>query len=893
MRPDEHEIDEEIRGHLAIAIQQRIEQGEDPEAARLAALREFGYLPRMREDMRRVWYSRWFDMAAALVQDLRIGMRSLWRAKGMAATVVVTLALGIGANAAVFSVVRGVLLRPLVNRGEEQLIYIRQSAGANLGNSGTTFSVPEIKDIRARATTIENFGEFSTVEFNLAGLGEPRVVDSGVVDGHYFEVMGLRPVLGRLIEPEDDGLKAAGVAVLTHRFWATSLNSDPSVLGKTIRLGAIPATVIGVLEPSIPYPADTEIIANMVTSPHHLGAQMITMRTHRMTQLFGRLKPGETLASAGTELAAIHAAMMAEHPDAYPARANLRLSVSSLRDQIASPARPILLVLLAAAAIVFVIACSNVANLILARSVRREGELAVRAALGASRGALRRTLLAESLVLCGAGAVLGVLMARPMMWLVARFAARFSVRALEVTVDPGMLWVGGTLAIAAAVLLAYVPKLPSAHAPGGQGLAAGGLRITPGINRRLRVFATTQIAFSFVLLAGAATLLAALIALQTAHTGYDMRQVLAIDLPMQTLGVGSREDMAFYDELTRRIDQIPGVDGVSMGSFTPWRDAGKFGGRAGISFAAEGYTPADGEENPRARLRVVAPDFFKVIGVPLVAGRDFTSEDRRDSEAVVIVSQQLAQRLFPNGDALNRKMWWTDPYFGPKPSARRIVGVVGDVDDESIKRAPARGPHDADFASWGGVMAVYHPLQQMGLGGRLFVHTAGDPYALVQPITHAVRSLAPNQPVERAATLEDVRAEVLAPERLNAFVFSGFAGVALLIAVVGVAGVLAFGVSARTREFGVRLAIGSTPYLLLLRVLSEGAAIVSIGIIAGTAFGYAFAHAAASYFGPLEMPGLGTLFGAAAVLIAAALGASLWPAARASRVDVLQALRTE
>jgi predicted permease len=588
--------------------------------------------------------------------------------------------------------------------------------------------------------------------------------------------------------------------------------------------------------------------------------------------------------------------MMREHPESYPAGADMRLGVSFLRDQIAAPARPILLILLAAAAVVFIIACSNVANLILARSVRREGELAIRAALGASRGALRRTLLAESLVLCGAGAVLGVLLARPMVSIVARFAARFSIRALEVTVDSSLLWVGVVLAMAAAVVLAYVPKLPSASAepssqrwrtrrslgeggPTGFGLASGSLRITPGINRRLRVFATTQVAFSFVLLAGAATLLATLITLQTANTGYNMRQVLAIDLPMQTLGVGTAEELAFYQEVTSRIGTLPGVAGVSIGSFVPWRDAGKFGGRAGIPFAAEGYTPADGEDNPRARLRVVAPDFFNVIGVPLHAGRDFTADDRRGSEPVVIVSQSLAHRMFPNGDALNHKIWWTDPYFGPKPFPRRIVGVVGDVDDESIMR--------------GAAMTVYHPLPQMGVAGRLFVHASGDPYALVPAVTRIIRRLAANQPVERAATLEDVRAEVLAPERLNAFVFSGFAGVALLIAVVGVAGVLAFGVSARTREFGVRLAIGSTPYLLLMRVLSEGAMIVSVGIIAGTAFGYAFAGVASSYFGQLRMPGLTTLLGAAAVLIVAAIAASLMPAARASRVDVLQALRSE
>ena len=814
----------------------------------------------------------------SLLTELRVAVRSLWRVKGVALTIVLTLALGIGANAAIFSVVRGVLLRPLVNRGEDRLLYIRQSA-PGLGAANTTFSVPEIKDLRARATTIENFGEFSTVDFNLIGLGEPRVVEAGVVDGRYFEVVGLRPLLGRLVEPSDDGLNAAGVAVLTHRFWTSSLNSDPSVIGRTIQLSSRAATVIGVLEPSVPYPADTEIIANMVTSPHHMGATMITMRTHRMTELFGRLKPGATMVSARAELIAAHAGIMSEHPESYPARADMRLSVSGLRDQIAAPARPILLVLLAAAAVVFIIACSNVANLILARSVRREGELAVRAALGASRGALRRTLLAESLVLCGAGAVLGILLARPMVSIVAGFAARFSVRALEVTVDASLLWVGAGLAMAAAVLLAYVPKLPSTQAPTGFGLAGSSLRITSGTNRRLRVFATTQIAFSFVLLAGAATLLATLVSLQTADTGYNMKQVLAIDLPSPTLGSGGAAEVALYQEVKRQIGELPGVAGVSIGSFVPWRDAGRFGGSAGISFTAEGYTAADGEENPRARLRVVSPDFFNVIGVPLHAGRDFNAEDRRGSEAVVIVSQTLAQRLFPNGDALNRRMWWTDPYFGPKPFPRRIVGVVGDVDDENIVR--------------GAAMTVYHPLAQMGVAGRLFVHASGDPYALVPPVTRTIRNLAANQPIERAATLEDIRAEVLAPERLNAFVFSGFAGVALLIAVVGVAGVLAFGVSARTREFGVRLAIGSTPYLLLMRVLSEGAMIVSVGIIVGTAFGYAFAGVASSYFGQLRMPGLATLLGAAAVLIVAAVAASLMPAARASRVDVLQALRSE
>jgi predicted permease len=875
MRPEDRDLDDEIRGHLAISIKERIDRGEDPDAARLAALGEFGYIPRMREELRRVWYSRWFDAIAALGGEMRVGLRSLLRAKGLAATVVITLALGIGANAAIFSVVRGVLLRPLVNRDESRLIYIRQSAPGR-GNDNTTFSVPELDDFKARVTTVGAFGDFSTIEFTLIGLGEPRVVRAGVVGGSYFDVMGLRPVLGRLINASDDGQKAAGVAVLTYRFWTTALNNDPTVIGKSIGLGPRTATVIGVLEPSVPYPADTEIIANVVTSPHHLGATMNTMRTHRMTELFGRLAPGVSVEQARAELTAVHAGMMRAYPDAYSAAAEMQLIVRPLREEIASPARTILLVLLAAAGVVFVIACSNIANLILARSVRREGELAVRAALGASNAALRRTLLAESLVLCGAGAVLGILLAGPLVSVVSQFAARFSVRALEVSVDNTLLWVGAGLAIAAAVLLAYVPRLPSSQAPYGFGLAPSGVRITPGTNRRLRIFATTQIAFSFVLLAGAATLVTSLLALQSANTGYDMQRVLAVDLPTMSLGVSGAKEVEFHEEVTRRIAQLPGVDGVALASVVPWRDANATAMSA--RFIAEGYTPADGEENPLARFRVVSPGFFAVLGVPLVAGRDFTTDDRRASELVVIVSESVAQRLFPNGDALNRKLWWTEEYFG-KPQPRRIVGVVADVDDVNVVPRPA--------------MAIYHPIQQVGLAGRLFVRAVGDPYALQQPVTRVVRAMSANQPVERLATLEDVRAEVLTPERLNAFVVSGFAGVALLIAVVGVSGVLAFGVSARIREFGVRLAIGSSPSGLLLRVLSEGAQIVSIGLIAGALGGYVFAAVAGSYLENLRLPGAVPIAGAAVVLVGAAIAASLMPAARASRVDVLQALRSE
>jgi predicted permease len=690
--------------------------------------------------------------------------------------------------------------------------------------------------------------------------------------------MGLRPVRGRLLDASDDGPQAAGAAVLTHRFWTTALAGDPTVIGKTIRLGDRSATIIGVVEPSVPYPAQTEIIANIVTSPHHLSATMVEGRVHRMTDLFARLAPGVDLDTARAELRAAHAAMVNEHHESYPKKADFRIDAVRLRDQITSPARTVLLVLLAASALIFVIACSNVANLILARSVRREGELAIRAALGAGVGALRRTLLAESLLLCGAGAVLGVLVARPMVAVLARYASRFSVRALDVTVDATLLWVGVGLALVSSVLLAFVPRLPSAETANGLGLSNGSVRITSATNQRLRLFAITQIAASFVLLAGAGTLVTTLIALQQARTGLNTHNVLALHVPVN-YERPPEQTLPLYREAIRRIGELPGVEQVAVGTLVPWREAGAF---FAAQFTVEGYAKADGEDDPRARFRTVSPGFFGVLGVPIIAGRDFNAGDRSDSEKVVIVSESLAQRLFPNQDAVNRRFFWTDPvtkFIGVSTGPRRIIGIAADIDDENVVPGPA--------------MVVYHPLEQEIGGGRLFVHARTDPYALVPPITKIIRELSAEQPVERAATLEDVRAEVLAPNRLNALIFSGFAGVALTIAVVGVAGVLAFSVSARTREFGVRLAIGSTPRHLLTRILGEGAVIASAGVAAGVVGGVALARIVGVFLQDVSLPGALPLLGAATILVAAALLASLMPAARASRVDVMQALRSE
>src|ERR1700723_36160 len=471
------------------------------------------------------------------LRDLKIAVRSLWRVRALWFTVALTLALGIGANAAIFSVVRAVLLRPLANQNEDRLLYLRQSA-PGINETNAAFSVPEIDDLGKGLKTISELGTFSPIDFTMVGMGPPREIPAGVVDGHYFEVMGLRPVLGRLLTTADDGPNAAGAVVLTYRFWKESLHADPSVLGKAVRLesfaGPRTATIVGVLEPSVPYPVATEIIANVVTSPHHLSATMVTGREHRMTEVFARLAPGATLEAARSELRTRYAAIVAAHPEVYKPADHYRIEVTRMHDQINSRANTVLWVLLAASGLLFLIACSNVANLFLARTVRREPELALRSALGATNAALRRSLPAEAIVLCGAGLLAGVVIAAPMVGVLSRYASRFSVRATDLTLDSSMLWIGVALAFFATIFLAFIPRLPSSDKSHAFAVSSSGTRVTLGSRRRLLIFAVKQIAACFLLLAGAGALLRTLFVLETAQPPYATARVLAINLPIMT-----------------------------------------------------------------------------------------------------------------------------------------------------------------------------------------------------------------------------------------------------------------------------------------------------------------------------------------------------------------------
>jgi putative ABC transport system permease protein len=519
-----------------------------------------------------------------------------------------------------------------------------------------------------------------------------------------------------------------------------------------------------------------------------------------------------------------------------------------------------------------------VANLVLARTVRREPELAVRSALGASAAVLRRSLLAESLVLCGSGALAALVLAIPMVSVLGRYASRFSARAYDLTLDFSLVWFGIALALIAAVFLAFIPRLPSANGPQG-GLTGRGARVAGGSSGRLRVFAVTQIAASFLLLAGTCVLMKTLFVLELTRPPFDSANVLALNLPVMSYGKTPQQVSEFYRDVKRRIAALPGVEHVSAGFSVPWRDDRGLG--ISFTFAAQGTRRADGQDF-RAKFRSVSPGFFATFGIPIQAGRDFNDGDKDGSERVVIISQSLANLLYPGQNPLNRKMWWTDgvmKFIGISYEPRRIIAVVPDFDDENIIPQPA--------------MTVYQPVDQEWASGRLFVRAHQDAYSLVPAIAQTIHGMSTDQPVEKASTLADIRAEVLTPNRLNAIVFGGFAAVALLISVVGVAGVLAFSVSGRTREFGIRMAFGAPPRNILTNVLREGAAMAAIGVGAGLLVGMILSRVIAKYVADIHQPGPLAFVASAFVILGAAVIASAVPAARAARVNAVEALRSE
>lgn len=820
------------------------------------------------------------NMVEAITRDVRHALRALTRRPGYAAVFILTLGLGIGANTAMFSAVNGVLLKPLPHEEGDRLVYLRQSARLP-GMENVLFSVPEIQDYRRKASSLGAVAEFSAMPFTMLGFDQPRRIQAGIVTGNYFQVMGLSATLGRTVGPEDDGPDAPAVIVLSDAYWRSAFGADPEIIGKTVEVNGRTATFVGVAEPSPPYPERTDVYVNMATSPHHLDATMTHDRIHRMTEVFARLSPGATVESARAEAAGIASRLQSEYPEAYDAGSGFEVAVTPLKSQLTTRARPTLLLLLGTTFLVLVIACANLANLTLTRVLGRNQEMAIRTSLGANRWALRRELLIESLVLSLAGAALGVLMALVTLDLLVSFAGRFTPRASEIALDPSVFAFALLLALAASVFFTVLPSLPDGDAVGG-GLTRSGSRSTggSGAKRVQRALVVAQIGTSFVLLVGAGLLLRTMMHLNRVDPGFDTEQVLAMSVPPNAAGRTDAQIRARYLAILDDVAALPGVERAALTNAVPLRG----GGTSQWQIDVQGHEPAAGAPTPRARFRVVSPGYFATMGIDVVRGREFTTTDTEDGQKVVVINQSLASAYFGEGDPIGQQIAWSDGivrFIGMNQEMRTVVGVVADTRENGL---------DAEV-----VHTMYNPYRQVTpqLTGALVLRVRGDPTGVISAVREEILAHDPNQPIENVATLAEVSTQSVASRRLNTMLLGGFALLALVIAAVGIGGVLAFSVGYRKREFGVRSALGAAPHQIWSRVLGEGILLAALGIVLGsiTAVGTARLISRLLFGVPALDP---VTFVAVGLLLFGVTMAAAWmPAWRAARVSPLEALVSE
>jgi len=864
----------ELQFHLDMRTQELIESGLPPEAARDAALRAFGDLRAVEAECRGIARQRVRERErkanmVGIVQDVRYAWRTLRKTPGFTLVVVLTLALGIGANTAIFSMVRGVLLRPLPYADGQRLVFLQQPA-TRAGVQNTQFSVAELADYRAQSRALAGIVEYHSMPFILLGRGEPLRVQTGVVSANFFDLLGVRPLLGRGFRPGEDAPGAEPVLVLSYGFWRDRLGGDPGVVGRHFTMNDHVHTVIGVLPPIPQYPGANDVYMPSSACPFRSSETMVRTRVMRMLTLFGRLAPGVSSEQAQVELEGISGRLHAEYADAYPAGDGFGIRVTPLQAQLTAQARPTLLLLLGTALFVLLIACANVANLSLARLVRREREMALRAALGADRARIFRQLLAEGLLLSLAAAAAGLVFAAGGLGLLTAFAARMTPRAGEIALDGPVLGFALGLGLLTGLLFALLPALPS-RASVVAALKDGGGSTGAGSHRLRSVLVVAQVAVSVVLLVGAGLMLRSVLALQGVDPGFNPEQVLAAKLDLNFSKYTTNEQFQqFHQRLRERLAAQPGVALVASSRGYPLDGRRSFA----FDFEIEGHPLEPGRARPQADFRVASPDYFRALGIPLVTGRLFTDRDGLQTPSVAIINQSMARRYWLGQDPVGQRITadtgktWTT-----------IVGVVGDVRQYGLETDP--------------VDEMYLPFDQIPLReGALVVRGSADPATLARRVKEEVLALDPEQPLAGARPLTEVRADALAPARLTATLLGMFAGLALVITAAGLAGLMAFSVSQRTQEIGVRMALGAARSEVMAMVLRHGLRLVVIGLVAGAAGALALSRAMSGLLYGVTPTDAPTFAATAAVLVSIAALACLIPARRASTVDPMVALRS-
>jgi predicted permease len=867
----DRELNAEVRFHLDMEAQKYVGQGMSPGEARDQALRNFGPMAKHTEEARDARGVTWFE---ELIADLRYGGRTLRKNPGFALLAVLTLGLGIGANTAIFSVINGVLLKPLPYDNGDRLLLIQQSTTqASQQNFGV--SIKELYDYRQQLASFDGLVEFHQMNFDLLRRGEPDRVATGVVSPNFFAVLGIRPLLGRTFVATDDDEGAEAVLVLGHSYWRNKFGADGNIVGQVFEMNDRPHTVVGVL-PAVPhYPNEVDIYMPTSACPFRAVAENnieSNRRAFSALQVFGLLKPGAAPETAATEVTTVAQRWAQDFPQVYRPGTGFQSRTANVLEQLTTGARQMLLILLGTTGLVLLLACANVANLTLARMLRRDRELAMRTALGAGRWRLVRQLLTESTLLAVLGGVVGLIFAWSTVDMLTRFVGRFTARTGEINLDPWVLGFTLLISVVTGLLFGTFPALAaridlvSALRSGGKGTGAIGGRRLQG------ALIVAQVAVSVVLLVGAGLLLLSLYRLQQVDPGYRGERVMSAEIFGNFRRYPDAESLRrLYVSILERLEGSPGVTAAAVTNAVPL--SGVQPGQT--RFQVGGRTYDSPEQRPTTDVRVASTKYFETLGIPLKRGRTFTELDHENAASVAIINETLARREWEGRDPIgaevsanNGQTWAT------------VIGVVGDVKTFGLDR-------DA-------VSQVYLPLRQTGgLAGRVLVRMTGDPSAATAVIRDAVHAVNPDLPIENVRTLDEIRDTALATPRLTATLLAVFAALALLVTLTGITGVIAQSVSHRTQEFGLRMALGATQNSVVAMVLRQGLVLVGIGLALGIAASFALARVLESYLYRTTTGDPLTFAVVAIAFVIAGTLACLGPAWRATTVDPMNALRAE
>ena len=864
------DLDRDIRDHLEQETQDNIARGLPPDEARYAALRKFGNITRAREDAREVWSLVWLEQ---FLQDLRFGLRSLAQSPGFTAVAVITLALGIGANTAIFSVVDAVLLRPLPYDHAEQLVRIIEAKPEEgVKEAGTSFF--DFEDIRAQNHVFSYVAGNSAHELTLTGRGEPSVVTTWVVTPDFMKVMGAQPLAGRAFSAADGATGAAPVVIVSENLWRSRLGSDPGIIGSSIALDQRAFTVVGIMPASFhnPLGSETEVVWIPAAQDPVFSTFLPNREIHSL-RVTARLKAGVSLAQAQAEMDTIEARLASQFPAADK---GWIVRLEPMQEEIVGGVRRALLVLLGAVGLVLLIACANIANLLLARATTRVKELAVRIALGAARARIIRQLLTESILLGLIGGVAGIALA---YWGVRALAAMLPeslphLRAIRV--DGSVLAFALALSIVASVVFGLAPAFFSADANVYENLKEGADRAgESSVRRRARDFlAVAEIALAMVLLVAAGLLLRSFATLIAVNPGFDPRGIVKAEVSLPQFEYSTRRQwVAFADQILPRIQVQPGMSETAIGIPLPLTSQ-----QVDLPFDIPG-SPAAPSAAPRAANYVsISPNYFRVMKIPLLRGREFRAEDSMSAPYVTIISEALAHQYFPNQDPIGKHISFA---FPPTPGIpREIVGVVAGIRNISLNKAP------------GAIM--YVPFAQTPLwGAQTVTRSTMSASSVAAVLREQVSTVDKNLPVTDVSLLEDDIEQSVAQPKFRTVLLGLFGALALVLAAAGIFGVISYSVSRRTREIGIRIALGATPSRVVSLVLGESAKLVAVGLVLGIAGALGLGRFLSGLLFSVRPADPVTFVSVGLLLAAVAFAASYIPTRRARRVDPIVALRCE